>query len=99
MTDTQSIFIKGGNGGVYISCHIQPGASRSGASGLHGDSIKIKLHSPPTDGKANAELVEFIASILSVSKSSVEIKSGHSSRKKVLFVSGITPGFVNDILK
>ena len=92
------VFIKSGNGGVYISCHVQPGASKSGVSGLHGDSVKIKLHAPPVDGKANSELVKFIAESLSVSKSSVEIKSGQSSRKKVLFVSGVTADAARKLL-
>ena len=83
-----SVF-KSGNGGVYINCHVQPGASKSGVSGLHGDGVKIKLHAPPVDGKANSELVKFIAEFFRVPKSSVEIKSGQSSRKKILFVSGI----------
>lgn len=81
---------KEGNGGVFISCHVQPGASKNGVSGLHGFSVKIKLHAPPVDGKANTELVKFIADFFGVSKSAVEIKSGQSSRQKILFVSGVS---------
>lgn len=89
---------KEGNGGVFINCHVQPGASKSGVSGLHGSSVKLKLHAPPVDGKANTELVKFIADFFGVSKSAVEIKAGQSSRQKVLFVSGVSADSARKLL-
>jgi len=89
---------KSGNGGVFIRCHVQPGASKNGVSGLHGNSVKIKLHAPPVDGKANTELVKFIAEFFGVPKSFVEIKSGHSSRQKVLFVNNLSPETARTLL-
>jgi uncharacterized protein (TIGR00251 family) len=53
-------------------------------------SIKVRLTAPPVDGAANEALVKFLADTLSVAKSQVEIVSGHTSRDKVLRISGIS---------
>lgn len=74
------------NNGLHLHLHIQPRASRTAIVGLHGDRLKIALHSPPVDGKANAELQQFMAKTLKVSKSSVQIISGDSSKQKELFI-------------
>jgi len=40
------------------------------------------------DGKANAAIAAFVAKELGLSKSSVEVASGHTSRSKRLFIHG-----------
>ncbi len=74
--------------GISIDCWIQPKSSKSAFSGIHGESLKIKIAAPPEDGKANEELRRFLGKALGISKSSVEIRSGHSSRRKIVFCSG-----------
>ncbi|MGQ9424918.1 DUF167 domain-containing protein [Gilvimarinus sp. F26214L] len=69
---------------LTLHCHIQPGAKRSEAAGLHGDRMKIKLKAPPVDGKANAQLISFMAEAFAVPKSHVEISRGTASRQKTL---------------
>lgn len=76
--------------GVRIRVHAQPGASRTQISGLHGQSLKIKIHAPPEDGKANAELCKFLAEVLGVAKSAVVLVSGASSRAKVVEARGVS---------
>ena len=77
-------------GGVRIRVHAQPGASRTQIAGLHGQSLKIKIHAPPEDGKANVELCEFLASVLGVAKSAVVLVSGASSRAQVVQAHGVS---------
>ncbi|MEP7153285.1 MAG: DUF167 domain-containing protein, partial [Nitrospira sp.] len=48
-------------GGVTISVHVQPRASRTESAGIHGDALKIRVAAPPADGAANDELCRFIA--------------------------------------
>lgn len=55
-------------------------------SGLYGDALKIKLTAPPVDGAANKMCIQFFAKLFGVSKSSIEIIAGQSSRSKVLKV-------------
>ncbi len=54
---------------LLLECHLQPKASRDEFAGLHGDRLKIRLTAPPVDGKANAHLLAFLASVFAVSKS------------------------------
>ncbi len=73
------------NGGILLSCHVQPGASRSAIIGRYGSSVKIALAAPPVDGKANKELCSFLAKKLGLPKSSVSLVAGAASRdKKIL---------------
>ena len=47
-------------------------------------SLTVKLKSPPVDGKANEELIKLLAENFKVSKSRISIKSGLSSRQKLI---------------
>ena len=73
----------------YVKIKVQPGASQDEVCGMHGDAIKIRLRARAVDGKANAALVEFLASRLGISRSRLTIKSGASSRIKTIAVSEI----------
>ncbi len=77
-----------GDGRVMLTLHIQPGAKKTEFAGLHGDALKIRLAAPPVDGKANEALLRFIADELDLPKSAVTLKSGQTSRRKVLEVMG-----------
>lgn len=83
-------WLRAAGDGVTLTLHIQPGAKKSGVVGIHGDALKIRLAAPPVDGKANAALIEFIATALDVSKSQVTLKSGQTSRRKVLTVQAVS---------
>ena len=72
--------------GLSLTLHIQPGARKTEVAGPHGDALKIRLAAPPVDGKANAALIEFLADRLGVAKSTVVLKSGQASRRKVIEV-------------
>jgi uncharacterized protein (TIGR00251 family) len=47
-------------------------------------SLTVHLKSLPVDGKANKELIEILAKRFDVSKSQIRIKSGLSSRNKLV---------------
>lgn len=71
-----------------LTLHIQPGAKSTEVAGLHGDALKIRLAAPPVDGKANAALIAFVARRLGLGRSAVSLKSGETSRRKVVEVIG-----------
>lgn len=70
------------DGDLLLVCHLQPKASKSEFSGLHGDALKVRIQAPPIEGKANSELVKFLAKQFGVSKSAVSIISGELNRHK-----------------
>ena len=86
-----SQWLRTGNGRITLTLHIQPGAKKTEVAGLYGDALKIRLAAPPVDGKANAALLGFIAERLHLAKSAVTLKSGQTSRRKVLEVVDAPP--------
>lgn len=77
--------------GVILNLHIQPRASKNEICGLMDSSLKIRLTSPPVDGAANKLCREFLADLLHVPKSSVEIISGETSRHKRVRIAAADP--------
>ena len=77
------------DGAFCLALHIQPGAKKSGVVGLHGEALKIRLAAPPVDGKANAALLAYVAELLELPKSAVSLKSGQTSRQKVVRVEDV----------
>ncbi len=73
--------------GWLIAVHVQPGAKRSAAAGLHGGALKLRIAAPPVEGKANDALVEFIAGALGVPRRAVSVVKGASSREKKVLVT------------
>lgn len=53
-------------------------------------SIKVYLHSPPSDGRANDECVVLFAKQLKMPKSMISIEKGHKGRKKIMRVRGLS---------
>jgi len=72
---------------LVLSLHVQPGARKTEIAGLHGEALKIRLAAPPVDGKANAELLRFLASVFGVPQRAVQLLRGESSRQKTVRVT------------
>jgi hypothetical protein len=72
-----------------ISIQVKPNAKQQrieiGADGVW----QIRLKSPPVEGKANAELIKILAKEFKVPKSAIRIKTGQSSRYKVVEIEGV----------
>lgn len=66
---------------------MQPGAKRTEVAGIHGESLKIRIHAPALEDRANEALVEFVAQRLGVAKRDVTLASGARSREKTLAVA------------
>lgn len=63
---------------------VVPNAVETQIVGVVGDMLKVRVQAPPEKGKANAELVAFLAEKLGVPKTSVEIVRGHGSSRKLI---------------
>lgn len=69
---------------MIIRVKVKPNARESALEqGADGTWI-AHLRSPPVDGKANDELVALVAARFGLRKADVAIKSGGSSRTKLL---------------
>lgn len=86
-------------GAVSIKVRVQPRASRTEIAGEHDAAIKLRIHAPPVDGKANEECRRFLAKVIGVSPSSVEIVSGDSSKDKVVRIHNSSVERIREALK
>ena len=62
--------------GVEIAIYVQPGARATEVSGEHDGALKLRIHAPPVDGKANAAVVAFLALKLDVARARIALISG-----------------------
>jgi hypothetical protein len=81
------------NGGVRLAVRLTPRASRdeidgivTGANGR--PALQVRLKAPPIDGAANNALIAFLAETLEIRKGDISIRAGHTSRLKIVHLSG-----------
>ena len=79
---------------MEISCTLAikavPNAPRNEVIGWLGAALKIKVHAPALDGRANDALCEFLADELGLPKRAVTLVQGDKSRQKLLHIAGLT---------
>jgi uncharacterized protein (TIGR00251 family) len=59
---------------MLLCVHLQPGAKTSDVNGIQDNRLRIRIKSPPVDGRANRELVAMLARDFGAKKSQVRIK-------------------------
>ena len=72
-----------------LQLRVSPGAATPEIVGRYGSAWKVRVTQPPEDGKANAALVRLLADTLALASQDVAIVAGHSSRDKIVAVTGI----------
>jgi uncharacterized protein len=86
------------DGAVAFAVKVRPHAKKNAISGKLGNALKLSLTAPAIEGRANEACIEFFAKLLKVSRSSVTIASGQTSRNKVIRVAGVTAEQVRERL-
>jgi uncharacterized protein (TIGR00251 family) len=71
-------------GARFIEVRVKPNARVSTLRLDEAGAWRAELKAPPVDGKANAELVALVARHFRCSRSAVSIRSGGSSRTKLV---------------
>ena len=67
-----------------------PNAPRSAMCGWLGDALKLKVHAPSVEGRANDAVCAFLAAELGLPRRAVTLLRGDTSRQKVLRIDGRT---------
>ena len=71
-----------------ILLKVRAGAKQSSVDGWiiinDKEYLKLYIKSPPEKGKANKEIIEYLAEELAIPKSDIEITSGKTSQFKVV---------------
>ena len=66
---------------IIIDVKVVPNSSKNSVS-TEGDFLKIKITAPPVDNKANKALIDYLSKLLKISKSSITLLSGETSKHK-----------------
>jgi uncharacterized protein len=61
-----------------------PGASKTELAGIKDGRLRIRLAAAPEDGKANAELLNFLSKTFDCPKRDLRLISGEKSRLKII---------------
>ncbi|MCP6757508.1 MAG: DUF167 domain-containing protein [Fischerella sp. CENA71] len=69
---------------MQIKVKVKPNSKFKNIQEISDGSLNIHLKSPPIDGKANEELIKILSEKFDVAKSKIRIKSGMSSRQKLI---------------
>jgi hypothetical protein len=76
------------NGETTFAVRVAPRASRDAIEGEYQGALKVRLTTPPLDGRANEALRRLLAESLNVPLSAVRIVAGEKSRTKRVAVMG-----------
>ena len=72
-----------------INVQVSPNARHNEVLGFESDILKVKVAAPPLQGKANKELIKFLSQTLKISRGSITIERGLTSRNKIIAIAGL----------
>lgn len=86
-----------GQKGAALAIRVLPRAKKNEVVGILSDgTIKIRLTAPPVEGKANSALISYIADLLAVPRSKIQIIAGETGRDKLITILDLDAHNVQD---
>ncbi|MDR0598541.1 MAG: DUF167 domain-containing protein [Treponema sp.] len=82
-------WLRAGGDRLFLDIKALPGASKTEIAGVKDRRLRFRLAAAPEKGKANAELIAFLARTLGCSRRDIAIKTGETSRLKTLAVPAL----------
>ena len=82
-----------------LAVKVIPNARRNELAGRLGDAVKIKIHAPPVEGRANDALCDFLAERLGIPRRSISMISGTTSRQKRVRIENLSLDEVHSRLR
>ncbi len=77
---------------------VQPNAGRNQIKDYREGILYLKIAAPPTEGKANRELVGYLGEILGIAKSRISVEKGLRAKKKLISIGGMSPGQISELI-
>ena len=84
--------------GISFKIKVITKAKNTALAGWQEDKLKVRVAAVPEKGKANAELIAFLAKLFGIPKTNITIK-GSTSREKRIFITGIGKDIAEKLLK
>jgi uncharacterized protein (TIGR00251 family) len=92
-------FLRERDNGVTLSLRVKPGAARTSIIGEEKGRLIVRVSASPVEGKANRELISFLAKKLDIPKSGISFIIGRKGREKVVLLSGLAKKEVEEKIK
>lgn len=73
-----------------LSVRIYAGAAKNEVVAFADGVLRVKVAAPPSKGKANKELIDFLSKCLGISKNRLDIIKGQTSRNKIVAIEGLS---------
>jgi uncharacterized protein (TIGR00251 family) len=87
---SRQFHLHSGKKGAALAVRVIPRSSKNEIAEILNDgTIRIRLTAPPVDGKANEALIAFLAEVLDVPRSRLEIVAGETGRDKLVSILGM----------
>jgi len=74
--------------GIKFNIKVIPNSSKCEIVSTLDNILKIKLNTPPIEGKANEQCIKFLSKLLNIPKTTIEIINGKKSKNKTILVKG-----------
>lgn len=71
---------------MIISVNVKPNCRENKVTNENG-LISVRIHAPAQDGKANKAVVEFLADVMDIPRSYIEIVGGLTSPNKTIAIA------------
>jgi uncharacterized protein (TIGR00251 family) len=75
-----------------LELKVIPNAPRNEVVGWMGSALKVKVHAPASEGRANEELLDFLADHLGLPRRHLALLHGEKSRRKIVRIDGFDAG-------
>ena len=84
---------------MTLAITVLPRSSKSEVTGIHDGLLKVRLSSPPVDGKANDECVKLFSKLFKVPKTDISIIKGDRSKRKKVKISGANADSIKRVIE
>lgn len=79
-----------GQKGAALAIRVTPRSSKNEISEIMSDgTVRIRITAAPVEGKANEALLSFLADVLEIPRSKIEIVAGETGRDKLVSILGM----------
>jgi uncharacterized protein len=100
MGKERSFDLHDGKTGSALAVRITPRSTKNEVTDLMDDgTVKVRLIAPNVDEQANQVLIKFLADLLHVVDTNIEIVAGHKGKDKLVTILGIDAAALNQILQ
>lgn len=97
MKEQRQFKMHDGKRGSALTIRVTPRMSKNEIAEIMNDgTIKIRLTAPPVEGKANEALIDFLAKILGINSSRIEIVAGMTGRDKLVTITDMDATTVHE---